>query len=57
MVDVEVIFLIGKLLESDIVENVVRKYFGKNCIMICYIDVVLLGVVYIGYLVNSRNLF
>lgn len=57
MLGVEVIFLIGKLLESDIVKNVVRKYFGKNCIMIFYIDVVLLGVVYIGYLVNSWNLF
>lgn len=57
MADVEAILLTGKLSESDIVENALRKYFGKNRIMTCYTDAALSGAVYIGHLVNSRNLF
>lgn len=57
MSDVEAILLTGKLSESDIVKNAVRKYFGKNRIMTFYTDAALSGAVYIGHLVNSWNSF
>lgn len=57
MSGVEAILLTGKLSESDIVKNAVRKYFGKNRIMTFYTDAALSGAVYIGHLVNSWNLF
>lgn len=57
MPDVEAILLTGKLSESDIVQNAVRKIFAKNRVMTFYIDAALKGAVYIGHLVNCGNSF
>lgn len=57
MSDVEAILLTGQLSESELVQNAVRKYFGKKRIMTFYTDAALSGAVYIGHLVNSWNSF
>lgn len=52
LVDVNIIFLIGGLLECDYVKYVIRRKFVLKCVVfMSYVDV-FKGVVYIGYMIN-----
>lgn len=56
MSDVEAILLTGRLSESDIVQNAVKKYFAKSRVVALYTSVAALkGAVYVGHLVNGGN--